>query len=121
MEKNTSGSLKALGVFMILFALVYAIVGTLALVGAIEGALPGHENQEILLAVLGYVVAFLSLLCGIACVKGISGLAKGLGFLFAVAGLASLIYLQVTQDAFSIFDCLAVCFGVSIMFFASKK
>ena len=94
---------------------------SLALVGAIEGALPGHENQEILVAVLGYVVAFLSLLCGIACVKGISGLAKGLGFLFAVAGLASLIYLQVTQDAFSIFDCLAVCFGVSIMFFASKK
>ena len=120
MKNENSNALKFTGVIMIVFAVIYAIVGTLALMGTINGALPGHESQEVLVVLLAYVVALCALICGIACVKGITKTAKILGILFAIAGLVSLIYLQVSQDSFSIVDCLAVCYGISIFGIASK-
>ena len=105
---------------MVIFAIIYAVVGTLALIGTVSGALPGHESKEILVVVLAYAVALLALICGIVCVKGNTGLAKIFGAIFAVMGLASLIYLQITQDTFNIVDCLAACFGVSIFYISSK-
>lgn len=119
--KNTNKSaLKFTGIIMIVFGVVYAIVGTLALMGTISGALPGHEAQEMLVVALAYAVALFALICGIVCVKGITGMAKVFGAIFAVVGAIGLIYLQVAQDSFSVFDCLAVCFGISICCIASK-
>lgn len=120
MQDYNKSSLKALGVMMIIFAIIYALVGTLALAGVISGALPGHENEEILIVVLGYAVALLTLICGIVCVAGNVGASKFFGIIFAVLGLISLIYQQIANGTFSTFDCLAMCFGVAIFSIASK-
>ncbi len=120
MKNTNTTSLKFTGIIMVVFAIIYAVVGTLALIGTVSGALPGHESKEILVVVLAYAVALLALICGIVCVKGNTGLAKIFGAIFAVMGLASLIYLQITQDTFNIVDCLAACFGVSIFYISSK-
>lgn len=120
MKNSNMTALKAIGIFMIIFALVYALVGTLALAGTLTGVMPGHETQEIMVVALAYAVALLGLICGIVCVKGITGSAKVFGLLFGVLGLAALVYQQVAQDSFSIFDCLAMCFGVAIYYIASQ-
>ena len=120
MNKSNMTALKATGIIMIVFALVYALLGTLAVSGIINNALPGHEKQETMIVVLGYVVALLALVCGVVCIKGAVAPAKLFGEVFAVLGLAALLYQQLAHDAFSIFDCLAMCFGVSIYFIASQ-
>lgn len=120
MNKSNLTALKATGIIMIVFALVYALLGTLAVSGIINNALPGHEKQETMIVVLGYVVALLALVCGVVCIKGAVAPAKLFGAVFAVLGLAALLYQQLAHDAFSIFDCLAMCFGVSIYSIASQ-
>ena len=113
-------SLKATGIMMIVFALVYMLLGTLAVAGIISNALPGHEKQETMIVILGYVVALLALICGVVCIKGAVDPAKLFGAIFAVLGLASLLDQQFAHDVFSIFDCLEMCFGVSIYSIASQ-
>ncbi len=113
-------ALKAVGIIMIVFALVYALLGTLALAGVISGALPGHETQETMVVVLGYAVALLALACGVVCIRGAAAPAKAFGAIFAILGLAALLYQQIAHDAFSVFDCLAMCFGVSVYSIASQ-
>lgn len=120
MNKSNMTALKATGIIMIVFALVYALLGTLAVSGIINNALPGHKKQETMIVVLGYVVALLALICGVVCIKGAVAPAKLFGAVFAVLGLAALLYQQLAHDAFSIFDCLAMCFGVSIYSIASQ-
>lgn len=114
MKNKNLTALKFTEIIIIVFAVIYAVVGTLALMGIINGALPGHESQETLLVVLAYAVAILAFVCGIACVKGNTGLAKFLSAILAITGIVSLINLQITQETFSIVDCLAACYGVSI-------
>ena len=46
---------------------------------------------------------------------------RPLGLIFALIGLASLIYMQVTQGTFNIFDCIAMVFGIAIFVTAGKK
>ena len=104
MKNYNKSSLKALGVMMVLFAIIYSLVGTLALAGVVSGALPGHESEEILIVVLGYAVALLALICGIVCIAGNVGASKVFGMLFCLLGLAALIYQQVTNGTFSTFD-----------------
>ena len=57
-------------------------------------------------------------------IKGAVAPAKLFGAIFAVLGLAALLAAlldqQFAHDAFSIFDCLAMCFGVSIYSIASQ-
>lgn len=120
MKNYNKSSLKALGIVMVIFAVIYALVGTLALAGVISGALPGHETQEMMVVALGYAVALLALICGIVCIAGNIGASKVFGIIFAVLGLAALIYQQVANGTFSTFDCLAMCFGVAIYSIASK-
>lgn len=120
MNKSNMSALKASGIIMIVFALVYVLLGTLAVAGIISNALPGHEKQETMIVILGHVVALLALVCGVVCIKGAVAPAKLFGAIFAVLGLAALLYQQIAHDAFSIFDCLAMCFGVSIYSIASQ-
>ena len=110
-NNHNSGVLKFFGVLMILFGLIYAILGTVALMGKIDGVLPGHDAQEILIVILAYAVSVLAIICGIVCV----------GLLIAAIGLVSLIWLQVTQDTFSISDCIALVMGAAIFYLAGKK
>ena len=53
-------------------------------------------------------------------IKGAVAPAKLFGAIFAVLGLAALLYQQFAHDAFSIFDCLEMCFGASIYSIASQ-
>lgn len=119
MSKN-SGVLKFFGFVMLVVGIIYAIVGTLALIGNLEGVLPGHETQEILVIVLSYAVAIIAFICGIACMTGALKACRVLGMIVALVGLVSLIYVQLTQGTFNIFDCIAMVFGVSICTVASQ-
>ena len=51
MKSEGHGTLTFLGVVMIIFGLVYALLGTLSLMGTITGVLPGHEEQEIIVVI----------------------------------------------------------------------
>ena len=119
MKKESNGALTFFGILMILFGLVYAILGTLSLMGTITGLLPGHEKQEIIIVVLSYVIAIISFIGGIASVKRKYGTAKVIGLVFTIVGLASLIYVQLTQETFNTFDCIAMLLGVSIFYLSS--
>ena len=120
-KNSNSGTIKIFGAVALLFGIVYAILGTLALTGAVSGLLPGHEAQEALVVVLAYAVAILAIICGAACIKGVYSVCRALGLVFAVLGLVSLIYLQITQDSFSIADCIALVLGAAIYGIARKE
>ena len=120
MKNTNSGALKACGIMMIIWGLVYALVGTMALAAAVSNELPGYETQEAVIVVLAYALALLGLICGIVCLKGVTGAAKVCGIIFAGIGLASLIYQQLACDTFAMADCLAMCYGILIFSIASK-
>ncbi|HJA13315.1 MAG TPA: hypothetical protein H9799_10315 [Candidatus Mediterraneibacter merdipullorum] len=120
MKNSNSGALKACGLIMLIFGIVYVLVGTMALAGIISNVLPGHEAQEVIIIVLAYAIALLGIVCGIVCMKGITGAAKVCGIIFAGIGLASLIYQQVVYDTFALVDSLAMCYGIAIFSIASK-
>lgn len=119
MEKENHGALTFLGVVMILYGLIYAILGTLSILGTITGVLPGHEKQEIIVIILSYVITLISLIGGIASIKGKYKIAKTIGIIFAIIGLISLISNQLTQDMFNSFDCIAMVLGAGIFYLAS--
>lgn len=121
MDQNTNRTtLKIFGVIMLLFGLVYGIVGSLALAGTLQGILPGHQTQEILVIVLAYGVALLAIVCGILCLKNVAAGAMVTGILLALLGLAGVVYNQIALDSFNLFDMLGLLFGVSIAATAMK-
>ena len=121
MDQKTNGiTLKIFGVIMLLFGLVYGIVGSLALAGTLQGVLPGHQAQEILVIVLAYGVALLAIVCGILCLKNVATGAMVTGVLLALLGLAGVVYNQIALDSFNLFDMLGLLFGVSIAATAMK-
>ena len=121
MDQNTNRTtLKIFGVIMLLFGLVYGIVGSLALAGTLQGILPGHQTQEILVIVLAYGVALLAIVCGILCLKNVATGAMVTGILLARLGLAGVVYNQIALDSFNLFDMLGLLFGVSIAATAMK-
>lgn len=116
---KSNSTMKVSGILMILFGIVYAILAIMAYTGSVKGLLPGHESQEVMVAVLSAAVALLALIGGIYAVMGNKPVAKVIGFVFAAVGLVSLIYLQFTQNTFNIADCIAMVLGV--MLFTSAK
>lgn len=116
---KSNSTMKVSGILTILFGIVYAILAIMAYTGSVQGLLPGHESQEVMVAVLSAAVALLALIGGICAVMGNKPVAKVIGFVFAAVGLVSLIYLQFTQNAFNIADCIAMVLGV--MLFTSAK
>ncbi len=121
MDQNTNRTtLKIFGVIMLLFGIVYGIVGSLALAGTLQGVLPGHQTQEILVIVLAYGVALLAIICGILCLKNVAAGAMVTGIILALLGLAGVIYNQIALDSFNLFDMLGLLFGVSIAATAMK-
>ena len=119
-NKTNSVTLKIFGVIMLLFGIVYGIVGSLALAGTLQGVLPGHQNQEILLVAISYGIALLAIICGIVCLKTVVPAAMVTGAIVALLGLAGLVYNQVALDSFNLFDMLGLLFGVSIVTTAMK-
>jgi len=119
MKSEGHGTLTFLGVVMIIFGLVYALLGTLSLMGTITGVLPGHEEQEIIIVILSYIIAILAIIGGISSVRGKYTIAKTISLIFAIVGLVSLIYNQVTQDTFNNFDCITMVLGAGIFYLAT--
>lgn len=118
---SSKSSLKMYGYIMIVYGILYAILGTIAAAGLVQGLLPGQESGEMLLMVLAYVIAILAIICGFACIKNNSGMASVLGLIFAIVGLISLVYAQISQDAFNLFDCITMVLGVAIFYLARKN
>lgn len=119
-QKTNRTTLKIFGVIILLFGIVYGIVGSLALAGTLQGVLPGHQTQEILVIVLAYGVALLAIICGILCLKNVAAGAMVTGIILALLGLAGVIYNQIALDSFNLFDMLGLLFGVSIAATAMK-
>ena len=119
MKKEGNGAIMFLGLIMILYAIMYALLGTLSLLGEITGVLPGHEEQEIIIVIWSYAIAIIAVIGGIACIRTKFDLARKIAVIFAIIGLASLIYVQLTQDMFNSFDCIAMVLGVGIYYLAT--
>lgn len=118
-KEEGSGALKILGVTMIVFGILYAVLGTLSLLGIITGPFPGHENQEPIIVTLSYITLVVSILGGIASIKGNMNNIKTIGVIFATIGFISLIYTLLTQKVFNNFDCITIVLGIGIIILAT--
>ena len=120
---SNKSSLKMYGYIMIAYGIIYALLGVLVMAGMLQGQglMPGYESGEMLIMVLAFVVAILAIICGFACIKGNNGMASVLGLIFAIVGLISLVYAQISQDAFNLFDCITMVLGVAIFYLARKN
>ena len=118
-KEEGSGALRVLGVTMIVFGIVYAVLGTLSLLGIITGPFPGHEKQEPVIVTLSYITLIVSILGGIASINGNIKKIKTLGVIFSIIGLISLIYTGITQKVFNNFDCITIVLGVGIIILAN--
>ena len=68
-----------------------------------------------------YAFAAIALIGAIACFAKKLLVAKIVGLIFAIMGLYSLISAQLSQDTFSLYNCLEMLLGVAIFVTASKK
>ena len=118
---SNKNSLKMYGYIMMAYGVLYALLGVMAVAGLVQGLLPGHAAGEMGIVILSFVIAILAIICGYTCLKENRSGASALGLVFAVLGLASLLYTQFTQDAFSLFDCVTMVLGVAIFYLARKK
>ena len=109
------------GFLMLVFGLIYAVLGSLSLVGMVTDILPGHEEQEMIIVVLAYAVALFAIVGGIASMAKKYSVAKTIGIIFALLGLGSLVYTQLTQDTFNLFDCIAMVLGAATYYLAAKN
>lgn len=118
MEKEKHEALTFLGIVSIIYGLMYALLGTLSLMGSITGVFPGHERQEIVIVVLSYIITIISIIIGITSIKGKYKSTKKIGAILIAVGLISLIYNQLTQNMFNSFDCIAIVLGAGIIYLA---
>ena len=118
-KEEGSGALKILGVTMIVFGILYAVLGTLSLLGITTGPFPGHENQEPIIVTLSYITLVVSILGGSASIKGNMNNIKTIGVIFATIGFISLIYTLLTQKVFNNFDCITIVLGIGIIILAT--
>lgn len=124
MDQNNKTYSWVLTLFCIiigLFGLLYAVLGTLSLAGTLTGVLPGHEAEEILIIVLSYSIAVIAIICCIACLAKKMNLCSIMGLIVGLIGLLSLIYMQIAQNTFSIFDCVAMVLGFEIFSLSAKS
>lgn len=116
MKKEKHGALTFLGIVMIIYGLMYALLGTLSLTETIMGVLPGHEQKEIIIIILSYTITLISVVCGIMNIKGTYKTAKMMSIILAAIGLISLIYTQITQNMFNSFDCIAIILSTGVFY-----
>lgn len=114
MKSEGSGSLNFIGIIMIIFGLAYAILGSLSIMGIITGVFPCLESQELIIILLTYITSIIAIIGGIISVKGNYKKIQTIGIIFAIIGLVSLIYIQLTQDFFNNFDCITIVLGIGI-------
>lgn len=121
MKNYRNSSLTFLSVIMIIFGICYAILGTLSIIGTITGVFPGHEEHNIIIILLAYITSILAVVGGIIGIKQKYSLTKKVAIIFAMVGLASIIYILLAQEAFNNFDVITIVLGLGIAFFAATS
>lgn len=119
MEKNYD-PMKIFGIVMMVYGVLYALLGMMAIIGMVQGLMPGHEAGEIAIVALSYVIAILAIVCGYVCLRRYNDMAMKLGLVFALLGIVSLVYTQVSMESFSVIDCITMIVGVVIFYYARK-
>lgn len=119
MEKNYD-PMKICGIVMMVYGVLYALLGMMAIIGMVQGLMPGHEAGEIAIVALSYVIAILAIVCGYVCLRRYNDMAMKLGLVFALLGIVSLVYTQVSMESFSVIDCITMIVGVVIFYYAHK-
>ena len=119
MEKNYD-PMKICGIVMMVYGVLYALLGMMAIIGMVQGLMPGHEAGEIAIVALSYVIAILAIVCGYVCLRRYNDIAMKLGLVFALLGIVSLVYTQVSMESFSVIDCITMIVGVVIFYYARK-
>ena len=114
MMKGSKGLLTFWGILLIVVAVLYALLGSLILIGQKETIIPDYNGQVTLIVIVAYAVALLALLGGIGCIFKNVLVAKIAGIIFAIWGLYSLISAQLVGEPFNIFVCLEMLLGVAI-------
>ena len=107
MEKNYD-PMKICGIVMMVYGVLYALLGMMAIIGMVQGLMPGHEAGEIAIVALSYVIAILAIVCGYVCLRRYNDMAMKLGLVFALLGIVSLVYTQVSMESFSVIDCITI-------------
>lgn len=119
MEKNYD-PMKICGIVMMVYGVLYALLGMMAIIGMVQGLMPGHEAGEIAIVALSYVIAILAIVCGYVCLRRYNDMAMKLGLVFALLGIVSLVYTQVSMESFSVIDFISMAIGVTIFYYARK-
>ncbi len=99
---------------MIIFGVIYALLGILSIKGIINGALPGHEQQEPIIIILSCITLIISIIAGISSIKENINDTQIIGIIVIIIGMISLIYTQLTQGIFNNFDCITIVLGIGI-------
>ena len=120
MPRNPS-FLKVGGVLLVVLAIVYALAGTLILIGKANNLLPEYNSEENIIIIISYVIGAIALIGAISCFAKKLVLAKIIGILFAIFGLTSLISLQITEGEFNIVSCIIMVIGVLVYTSALKQ
>lgn len=118
LKKDGQEALTFLGIVIIIYGILYAVLGTLSYLNSITGVLPIHEQQDILALLLTYIITILSILIGLGSIKKKYSIIQLAGIIFAIIGLISLIYNQITQNFFNNLDCIAIVLGAGICIIA---
>lgn len=112
--------MKICGIVMMVYGVLYALLGMMAIIGMVQGLMPGHEAGELAIVALSYVIAILAIVCGYVCLRRYNDMAMKLGLVFALLGIVSLVYTQVSMESFSVIDFISMAIGVTIFYYARK-
>lgn len=112
-------------ILLTVFALIYLLLGIIATVAEVEGLGAVHGSGETLVLVLAYGTAIMALgaaFVGFRTAKESmdAGICKILGVVITVLSLISVIYIQIAQGKFELFDILVMVCGIFYIMGAKK-
>ena len=127
MEQKKEGRIliKVAAVYLMIFAAIYLILGIFTMMADVEGLGAAYGNWSKLVTILAFgtaVISFIAAAVGMKAAKGTmnAGICKVLGIILLFFGAVSLLYIQITQNKFELFDMVVVVCGIFYMV-GSKK
>ena len=118
---NNNAFMKKIGIVTILYALLYVILGTMAMAGIVQGILPGHESGEMNLMLFCYLIAVFGIICGGACIAGKTHMSGILGLIITIIAIISFFYAGLVVGMINIADLVAIVLGVAIYTRSRRK
>ena len=127
MEEIKEGRIliRVSAVYLLLFALLYLVLGIITAAAKIEGLGAAHGSGSTLVIILAYGTAILSLaasVIGFRTAKGKlePGYCRIIGIVIAAISLVSVIYIQITENKFEFFDMIVMACGIFYLMGANK-